>query len=126
MTAPAKSVEELTGRMLRKKLFVILTKAHCSPDQLAPHLPAHLQYMIALEKRGVLFASGPFAEPDGSARGNGLTIVRAQSFDEARRLGEADPFFVAGLRTFEVCEWTLMEGSLGITVNFSDQTVSVA
>ena len=126
MTAPLKSVEELTSRMLRRKLYVLLTKAHCSPDQLTPLLSAHLHYMIELEKCGTLFASGPFSEPDGVARGNGLTIVRAPSADAARKLGEADPFFVAGLRTFEVREWTLMEGSLGVTVNYSDQTISVA
>jgi uncharacterized protein YciI len=32
--------------------------------------------MIGLEKKGVLFASGPLAEADGKMRGDGLTIVR--------------------------------------------------
>jgi uncharacterized protein YciI len=126
MDAPAQSAEHLTRRMLRKKLYVLLSTATCAPDRLAPHLAAHLAYMIELEKRGVLFAAGPFTEPDGISRGNGLTIVRAQNADEARRLGETDPFFIAGLRTLEVREWTVMEGSLGVTVNFSDQTISIA
>jgi hypothetical protein len=33
---------------------------------------------------------------------------------------------VHGVRTFEVREWTVMEGSFGVTVNFSDQSMSVA
>ena len=37
-----------------------------------------------------------------------------------------DPFVVNGLRTFAIREWTLNEGSLGLTVNLSDQTVEVA
>jgi len=30
------------------------------------------------------------------------------------------------LRTFEVREWTVMEGSIGVTVNLSDQTLQIA
>jgi uncharacterized protein len=115
-----------TSRMLRKKFYVILSQAHAAPEAFAPHLPAHLEYMIALEKDGSLFASGPFTEPDGTQRGNGMNIVRAESADHARRLAEADPFFTAGLRTYEVREWTVMEGRIGLTVNFSDQTYSLA
>jgi uncharacterized protein len=126
MAATPRSIGELTSRMLRKTFYVILTKAHGAPDAIAQHLPAHLEYMIALEKAGTLFASGPFAEADGSQRGNGMSIVRADSADHARKLAEADPFFAAGLRTFEVREWTVMEGSVGLTVNFSDQTFVLA
>ena len=36
-----------------------------------------------------------------------------------------DPFFVNGLRSFELKEWTVMEGTLGVRVNLSDQTVEV-
>ena len=45
---------------------------------------------------------------------------------EARRIAEAEPFFAQGLRTFELREWTVMEGTLGVRVNLSDQTVEVA
>jgi uncharacterized protein len=123
---PSRSVGEITGRMLRKKFYVILSTVHVAPEALTPHLVAHLEYMIGLEKDGRLFASGPFAEEDGSVRGNGMSIVRAESIDEARTLAKGDPFFVAGLRTFEVREWTVMEGSLGLTVHLSDQTVALA
>jgi uncharacterized protein YciI len=127
MAATPRSVGELTSRMLRKKFHVILTRAQgAAPEAIAQHLPAHLEYMIALEKQGVLFASGPFTEADGTQRGNGMSIVRAESVEAARKLAEADPFFVARLRTYEVREWTVMEGSVGLTVNFSDQTYSFA
>ena len=118
-------VAELTQRMLRKKLFVVLSTATGGPDQLKPHLAAHLDYMIALEKKGVVFASGPFTEADGSPGRYGMTILRAANAAEARRHAEADPFVVAGLRSFELREWTVMEGSLAIRVNFSDQTLEV-
>ena len=77
-------IRQLTSRMLRKKLYVILSKGNVTPEQIAAHLPQHLEYMIGLEKQGLLFASG------------------------------------------EVREWTVMEGSLGVKVNFSDQSLEIA
>ena len=93
-------IRELTKTMLRKKLYVVLSKGGAAPEKLAEHLPRHLEYMIGLEKKGVLFASGPLAEADGKMRGDGLTIVRAASAQAARKIAEADPFVVHGLRSF--------------------------
>jgi hypothetical protein len=81
--------------------------------------------MIGLEKRGLVFASGPLADGEGPPTGQGLTVLRAKDADEARALAEADPFFINGLRSFELKEWTVMEGTLGVRVNLSDQTVEV-
>src|SRR5260221_5896443 len=78
-------IRELTKTMLRKKLYVVLSKGGAAPEKIAEHLPCHLEYMIGLEKKGVLFASGPLAEADGKTRGDGLTILRAASAQAARR-----------------------------------------
>ena len=107
-------IRELTKAMLRKKLYVVLSKGGAAAEEIAKHLPRHLEYMIGLEKKGVLFASGPLAEADDKTRGDGLTILRASSADAARKIAEADLFVVNGLRSFELREWTVMEGSLGI------------
>ena len=112
--------------MLRKKLYVILSKGAATSDQIGAVLPQHLEYMIGLEKTGVLFASGPLAAAPGAPAGDGLTILRAAGAEEARTIAAADPFVVNKLRTFEVREWTLMEGSLGVKVNFSDQSLDIA
>ena len=91
-----------------------------------PLLPEHLEYMISLEKRGLLFASGPLSDGKGPPTGAGLTILRVTDIDEARALAEADPFVLNGLRTYELKEWTIMEGTLGLRVNLSDQSIEVA
>jgi uncharacterized protein YciI len=119
-------IQELTARMLRKRLYVVLSKGAATPDQIGAVLPRHLEYMIGLERQGVLFASGPLADGEGRTRGDGLTILRAASAEDARRIAEADPFVIDKLRSFELREWTLMEGSVGLTVNFSDQSVAIA
>jgi uncharacterized protein len=118
-------VADLTRKMLRKKLYVVLSKPVVTPDKLQPFLSAHLEYMIGLEKRGHVFASGPLADGAGPPTGAGLTVLRAKDANEARALAEADPFFVNKLRTFELKEWTIMEGTLGVRVNLSDQTIEV-
>jgi uncharacterized protein YciI len=119
-------VAALTQKMLRKRLYVLLSKPLVAPEQLKPFLAAHLDYMIGLEKRGVIFASGPLADVEQPPQGEGLTILRAASAAEARAIAEDDPFFKSGLRTFSLKEWTLMEGMLGLRVNFSDQTIELA
>jgi uncharacterized protein YciI len=119
-------IAELTQKMLRKKLYVLISKPLVGPEALKPVLPAHLEYMIGLEKRGVVFASGPLTDGDGPPSGQGLTVLRVANANEARRIAEADPFFVNKLRTFELKEWTIMEGTLGLRVNLSDQSVEVS
>ena len=119
-------IRQLTKGMLRKKLYVILSKGAATPEQLGGVLPHHLEYMIGLEKRGVLFASGPLATTPGQPVGDGLTILRADSEADARKIASADPFVVGKIRTFEVREWTVMEGSFGVQLNFSDQTLEIA
>ena len=119
-------IRQLTARMLRKKLYVVKSKGGATPEQIASVLPQHLEYMIGLEKQGMLFASGPLTAAQGQPAGDCLTVLRASSAEEARAIAATDPFVVNKLRTFEVREWTVMEGSLGLTVKFSDQSLEVA
>ncbi len=114
------SAEELMAKMLKKRLYVVIWKSFGKPELIKANLAKHLQFMIGLEKRGALFASGPFAPGNGAQIGDGLTILRAVSLDEAKVFANSDPFVLAGARTYDIREWTLMEGSIGITVNFSD------
>ncbi len=113
-------IAELTKGMLKLKLFVIFSQG--KGLDLKPYLAEHLQYMIGLERQGRLFASGPLG--DGT-RGDGMTIVRAADEAEARELAMRDPFVVNGIRTFTLQSWTVMEGSLSVTVNFSDQIAKI-
>ena len=119
-------IRQLTARMLRKKLYVVLSKGNATPEQIGALLPQHLEFMIGLERQGILFASGPFTAAPGAPAGDGLTILRAESAEAASRIASGDPFVINKLRTFEVREWTVMEGSLGLTVRFSDQSLEVA
>ena len=87
----AERVTELTRKMLRKKLFVLLSKPIVPPENLQPFLSAHLEYMIDLEKRGLVFASGPLS--DGEGPPSGPLFLLAEDF-RLRRQGLA--LFLAG------------------------------
>ena len=41
-------IRELTKGMLRKRLYVVLSKGGAAPDAIAEYLPQHLEYMIGL------------------------------------------------------------------------------
>ena len=55
----------------------------------------------------------------------GLSILRAQSVEDAQRLLQADPFIREGVYTVDVKKWMLMEGGLTLTVRFSDRSANL-
>jgi uncharacterized protein YciI len=114
-------IAELTKGMLRLKLFVVFS--YGKGLDLKPYLAEHLDYMIGLERAGKLFASGPLG--DGT-KGDGMTILRAADDAEAHELAARDPFVVNGIRTFKIEPWTVMEGSLNVTVHFSDRSTRIS
>jgi len=109
--------------MLNKTLFVVLRRP-ANLARAADLLEAHLNWAVAMEKRGSLFASGPFAVEQGARPGSqgGLSILRAASEDEVRQLLASDPFISEGAYSADIKRWVLMEGSLTTTVRFSDQS----
>jgi uncharacterized protein YciI len=119
-------ISALNARMLQKHFYVVLTTPLKPMSELATLLPEHLTYMIDLEKRGILFASGPFIKgPNVAEEGNGMTIIRASSFEEAQAIAGRDPFNASGMRSFEIREWQLNEGSYTVTVNYSDGSYTI-
>jgi len=119
-------LEQLTSRMLRKKLFLVSLKAKTTPDKMMPYLAEHLEYMTELSRQGVLFASGPFLGANGAPTGDGVSIFNTATAAEARQFAERDPFYVHGFRDIEVREWMLMEGSMTLTLDFAQRSLSVS
>jgi uncharacterized protein YciI len=125
MSALQEEINELTSRMLQKVLYIVLTTPIKPMSEIAPLLPVHLAYMIDLEKRGLLFASGPFLAGKDLLPGTGMTILRAGSFEEAEAIAREDPLNKSGVRTFEVRTWQMNEGSFTVTINYSDKSYHV-
>ena len=119
----ADEIEALMRPMLKKRLFVVMWSAVDRPDLIRRHLLEHLRYIVELERSDVLFASGPFSQGEDVRLGDGMTILRADSADQARAIAEQDPFVRQRARTFSIKQWTINEGSLSVKVKFSDTSV---
>lgn len=122
MTSHPSHLTALREKMLRKQLWVVITRAVAPREELDKVLEAHLQHQIRIEKEGILFGAGPLSNPDGSPTGTGMIIIRADSEAEARRIADQDPFHAKGLRDYTLQRWSLNEGRITVSIDYSDQT----
>jgi uncharacterized protein YciI len=66
--------------------------------------PEHLAYLKSLGDK--LAFAGPFTEADGETMNGSLIVVEAGSLEEARKIGEGDPFAKAGIfASVEIRPW---------------------
>lgn len=118
MNTPAQQqVQQLLQPMLKMTLFAAMSKALRPAEEIAPFVVEHFEYMLELEKQGILFASGPFVEP-GVLVGSGLTILRAKNLSDARTYMDEEPLIKRGLREYEIWEWELREGCINVGIEF--------
>ncbi|MDX3895228.1 YciI family protein [Pusillimonas sp.] len=121
MTIPAQA-QALMQAMLNKPLYVAL-RTPVDLSRINELLSAHLEWVVQCERRGELFASGPFVAGDGPPGAHGgMSIFRADSVAEAQRILSGDPFIQQGVFTAEIKKWMLMEGGMTVTLRFSDQS----
>ncbi|MES2258220.1 MAG: hypothetical protein V4724_06860 [Pseudomonadota bacterium] len=110
--------------MLNMTMVAVLTGSRPGVD-LLPLLDRHFDFMIDLERRGLLFLSGPMQEDavDAANSGHGLTVLNVRTIAEARALWEGEPFQLEGLRDARFFLWNIMEGSLRLTAELSSQSL---
>ena len=51
-----------------------------------------------------------------------MTIVRAGSHSEARKILDLDPFVSEGVVTIDLRKWAVMEGGITVSMRFSNQS----
>ena len=107
---------------LGKRLWVIMSRAVAAPDEIAKHRLQHLEHQVRLEKAGILFGAGPLSDAQGERVGIGLIIIRAGTAEDARRIADSDPMHISGVRTYTLHQWSLNEGRLNISIDFSDRS----
>lgn len=125
--APPPELAKRVTQFLNMQLYVYETRLVGSPEDLRKLLPAHLDYQVKLEEEGIMFGAGPLiseGEPTFPPK-VGMIIVRADSFEDARRIADADPLHSSGVRTYTLRRWTMNEGSFRLTVKMSGQRVKI-
>jgi uncharacterized protein YciI len=98
-------------RKVANKLYVISFDPTDTAGDRHALRAEHFAYVAELERRGVLFAAGPFINEAGQPQGGGMFIVRAASPDEAGAIAGAEPYCANGFRRFRVQAWRLSEGT---------------
>src|ERR1700744_6307968 len=93
-TTAQDEVERLKSKMLMKSYFVMFRRV-VAPEKLKPVLLDHYKWIIDLEKRNKVLASGPLFKRDGGA-GVGMTVFKTDHWDEAEALAASDPFCLSG------------------------------
>ena len=120
------SIEAMHARMLKKQLWVVITRPVKPPEEVRQHLKAHLEHQIKLEKDGIMYGAGPATAPGETQASFGLIIIRAKDEAEARRIADSDPMHSSGVRQYELYVWSLNEGRINVTLDFSDQSFRFA
>jgi uncharacterized protein len=90
MDQPA-DIEALTARMLKKRLWIVITRPIKPPEEVRRQLKAHLEHQVRLEKEGIMYGAGPATVPGETRAAFGLIIIRARDEAEARRIADSDP-----------------------------------
>jgi uncharacterized protein len=124
MTDKPTDVHPLTKKFLGKELYLVIARPVRS-TAIEKRLAEHLAHQVEMERRGIMFAAGPLYSRDSEVPEAGMFVLRANSFEEAEALAKEDPLHKAGLRTFTLQKWRVNEGSLTITVNFSDSSMTI-
>jgi uncharacterized protein YciI len=111
-------------QLLARDYWLILSTPTAGADRAAIEavVDEHIAWMLDLERREILFMSGPLLSGPGTGPGSGATAIRAADEEAARRIAADDPFVRAGLRTFEVHRWRVNEGSVSVRMSLGTGT----
>ena len=112
------------GRLLGRDYWLVRSIPQPGTDRAAieARVEEHVAWLLDLERRDVLLASGPLLSGPGTGPGSGVTILRVPDEETARKIADGDPFVRHGLRTFELYRWRLNEGSIGVRVSLGTGT----
>ena len=83
------------------KYFVALLKMN-DVEKNTTHREKHVDFLTRKEKEGAIFARGRFTDGEG-----GMVVYMAESYSDALKLAESDPYVALGARTLELFEWNM-------------------
>ena len=87
------SLEALHARMLKKQLWIVMSKAVKPPEEVRKHLKAHIEHQIRLEKNGIMYGAGPVSR---AGRCRGLQRPAPDTVRSGRGWGTATPLMAGG------------------------------
>ena len=112
------------AKLQREQCYLIMMRPVENP-KVAPIPQAemrleHHDYLVDMERRGILFAAGPLRDDEGWERGHGLLIFRATNRAEATKWAMQEPYTKYGQREVEIIPWQRNEGTISINLRLAD------
>ncbi len=107
-------MKRMTGKMMKKRLYLALQYPTASQQEMLEHMPEHLDYMA--EREDQVFLSGPLVQ-EGVTVGEGLTVLKIDDEAEARAIMDGEPLIKRGLRRYELKLWRIQEGSMTVRIS---------
>ena len=122
-------VETIQKSLVREQCYVCWMRSNekAPPMPMAPEEMriVHHEYLLDLERRGILFAAGPFVDETGKRHGAGMLIIRAKDRAEAEAIAFAEPYTKARQRVMELTPWQRNEGVMTMQLRFADNVLEV-
>jgi uncharacterized protein len=88
--------------------YLIHTKPAGPLELIFAHLEEHLEYHEKLTEEGKVYRAGPLWTEDGVRwAGEGLILVRVESYEEALKIAEEDILHSSGARTYTITPWLI-------------------
>ena len=116
----AAELDRIRGEMIKKEFF-IMHRRSAAPERKKSVVLEHFRWIVELEKQGRILMTGGIFLEDGTQT-EGLTIFRADTWQEAEELAASDPVVQCGADTFYIERFRLGGGRISLTVDFSDQS----
>ncbi|HEX8692705.1 MAG TPA: YciI family protein [Longimicrobium sp.] len=92
-----------------KTVYALIWTLTSTPEEFDARVPALLEWLRALKREGRLLGCGAWSSGDG-----GLTLVEAETLEEAEQINAANPLSPLGrteIRAWEVYDASLMVDS---------------
>ncbi len=81
------------------------------------YLEEHRTWVKSIAKKGIKIFSGYLADENTSPGGGGLLLIESNSFQNAKSIIINDPLILAGLVTWEIQEWIIVEGDFSAAIS---------
>nr|WP_299343735.1 YciI family protein [Allomuricauda sp.] len=111
---------------MNKEVYLYVTEPVVSFAEVAKILPDHMDFVHKIESQGTMIMGGQTTiEGASDAGGYGAIMIRANSFEEARRIADQDPMHKTGVRKYTLYRWNINEGELNVRLKLSDASFKI-
>ena len=111
---------------MNKEVYLYVTEPVVSFAEVAKVLPDHMNFVHKIESQGTMIMGGQTTiEGATDAGGYGAIMIRANSFEEARRIADQDPMHKTGVRKYTLYKWNINEGELNVRLKLSDASFTI-